>query len=215
MTIKIWNDFKKGGFVMLDYAILCCLEKVTAIVLCQLIAEYNHAENHNLNIDKLFLVNIKRLSDYLYLDYDEIKDAFYELKSFNLIDFYQSGIKNTILVRMNEEEIVEFKQQQELKNMLHDWDWGLQNAQNPQGQETQFNCSTNALIQAINNYIKKPKEVPMVIYSLCNVLIEQYESNGNNFLQIPNLENRLVACLSDDCFKLIDLVLFVQKICKE
>ncbi len=215
MTIKIWNDFLSGGFVMLNYSILCSLELVSAIVLCQIIAEYNHAHNKNLNLDKFFLVNLSRMSDYLYFDEECIVNALKELKNLDLIDFYDSKINNTILVWVNEDKIIQFKLQQECEKNLHKWDWGLLNSQNPKGEETYFNYSTNVLVNIVNKNAKNPDKIPMVVYAFCNDLITRYENKGLKFLDIPDLANKLISCLSDKSFKPINLAILVQNICKE
>ena len=205
MSIKIWNEFIREGIVMLNYYLLYGLDLVTAIVLCQIIAEYNHANNHNLNVQPYFLVNMQRMSDYLNLDVEEIVNALKNLLNLNLIGYSSSGIENTIIVLVKEDNIIDFVRQTKQDYSLHKWDWGLANVQNPKGQPTSFNNSTNALISFVNENMYRPETIPMVIYAFCNFKIELYEENGNDFLSIPNLSNKIATSA--------ELILSLSPIC--
>ena len=215
MSIKILSEYIQEGIVMLNYYLLYSLDLHSAIVLSQIIAEYNHANKYKLNAQQYFLTNIQRMSDYLNLDNDEIICALKDLQNLYLIDFCSSGIKNTCLVVVNEDKIINFVRQTKQEYMLHKWDWGLINAQNPKGQATSFNDSTKALMTYVNENMYNPEKIPMVIYSFCNMQICSYESNGNNFLEIHNLANKVITCIQDRCFKPFNLALLVQDICKE
>ena len=155
------------------------------------------------------------MSDYLNFDIKEIIRGLTDLQNFSLIDFCSSGIDNTFLVVVNEDNIIEFVRKTKQKYMLHKWDWGLVNTQNPNAQSTFFSSSTNALITFVNENMFNPEKIPMVIYAFCNMQISIYESKGKKFLEIPNLANRVITCIQNNYFKPVNLALLVQEICKE
>lgn len=115
MTIDMWNQFKNNGFVFGSYTFLRCLDTITALVLCQIIAEYNHANNKKLNTDSLFLSDLNRMSDYLGLDMKDLKISLDELSYLGFISVWNSGIENTKLIYVSEKNIIKYKEQEEQK----------------------------------------------------------------------------------------------------
>ena len=45
MTIEIWKEYKRFGLVMTPYSMIRSLGVLKAVILAQIIAEYNHACN--------------------------------------------------------------------------------------------------------------------------------------------------------------------------
>ena len=213
MTINMWQDFKTNGFVFCIYTFLRCMNTFTALVLCQLIAEYNHANNECLNAGEYFFTDLSRIADYLGLDVETVKNSINELTTLNFIYTFDSGIENIILVCVEEENIVQFKQEQEHKKMFHTWDWGLKRIQNPTHRSTHFEKSTLLLMSFVEQHLKNPETIPLCIYSFCNLVIKQYEVTGKNFEKIPELANNLYRIITDENFKAEDLCDFVYEAC--
>ena len=213
MTIKSWTNFKNGGFILLSYSLLQNLDVITAIVLCEIMAEYNHAHNNNFNIGQRFLVNLKRMSDYLCLNFEEINNALNDLQDLDLIDYCFAGIENTILVWVKEDNIIKLKQEQE--RLFHGWDWGLANCQNPKSAKTSFNKSTNALIQFVNDNMKNPEIIPMSVYVQCNLIFEEYGFDFNCLYKKLFIYEDVYNCINNKDFIPIDLAFLVQDLCKK
>lgn len=214
MTIKIWNDFKNGGFVLANYTFLRSLDVVSALVLCQLIAEYNYASNNHLNLSQYFLANLTRIKDYLGFTDEDLQWALKILEGQGFISVNPAGIDDTILIYIHEENIIEFKQEFEMDARLHEWNWGLLNVQNPRG-HWNFESSTNVLIEFIEQHLKNPEQIPAIVYVYCNCCIEVYEASGECFLDINDLEDELIAVLNRHDFQPMDIAIFVNSICNK
>ena len=213
MTINMWQDFKTNGFVFGIYTFLRCMDTFTVLVLCQLIAEYNHANNENLNAGEYFLTDLNRLADYLGLEVETVKKSINELIALDFICTFDSGIENIVLVCVEEENIIKFKQEQEYHRMFHSWDWGLKRVQNPAHRSTHFEKSTLLLMSFVEQHLKNPETIPLCIYSFCNLVIKNYEITGKNFENIPEIGKNLYKIITDKNFVAEDLCDFVYKTC--
>ena len=215
MAIKSWTDFKNGGFIFLSYILLQSLGKNSAIVLCEIMSEYNHAVDKKLNIEQRFLVNLQRMSDYLNLDFEDITSALNDLKSIDLIEYCFAGIENTIFVLVKEDNIINFKLQQEQENLFHGWNFGLVNTQNPRNTKTSFNKSTNVLIKFVNENMKNPEIIPMSVFVQCNLIFENYGIDFDCLYNKMYIYEDVFNCINNEDFEPIQLVILVQDLCKE
>lgn len=213
MSINRWKDFTNKGFVFASYTFLRMFDMITAVVLCQLIAEYNHAFNNNLHIEKNFLINTMRLCDYLGISQEELQEAFKELEEEEFFFTRPTGINNTLLGSIELQNIINFKQEIENAKNLQSWDWGLINTQKPQWQTAEFKTSTFAIINFVEKNLKNPETIPTVVYVYCDFLIQQYEMNGKIFADITNLGDKLLETLTKQTFKPIDIAILIQELC--
>lgn len=213
--LKHWKEFTAGGFVFANYTFLRVFDAITALVLCQLFTECNHAVKHGLYIYNYFLISVQRITDYLGISYNELNSALNDLIKENFIEVFGSGIEDTLLIQFEIDNIIHFKIEEEEAGMFHPWDWGLVNTQNPIGKATDFAYSTVALKNFIEQNISNPEKIPVVLYSLCNIHIMQYESCGKCFLEIQNLMELVYELVTKPDFKPEDLVLLVLNLCYE
>ena len=180
-------------------------------MLCQIIAEYNHANNKKLNTDSLFLSDLNRMSDYVGLDMVDLKISLDELSYLGFISVWDSGIENIKLIYVSEKNIIKYKEQEEQKNFWHDWDWGLARTQNPVNKSTNFEQSTLKMIDFVEKHIEKPENIPLAVYAYCNLKIKSFEEQGSCFWNIQNFENNLYKVLTANDFTPKKIVNFVDK----
>lgn len=213
MTIELWKEFKRLGFVYVSYTFLRCFTAETAIVLCQLIAESNHANNKELCLGGFFLTDLNRMSKYLSITKDKIKEILTALKSKQFILMLDSGIEDVVLAALNQDSIIEYQQLKEEELMLHSWDWGLVNAQNPRGKNTTFCNSVLVLKNFVEQNIKNPENIPMVFFCYCNFRIKWFERSGMCFTDIENWQEEVLKTLNNNSFRVVDLAMCVDKLC--
>lgn len=213
MTIKIWNDFKRYGFIMLPYTFVRSIGAVKAAVLCQILAEYNHAQNNKLNAGKYFLTDFNRMAKYLGLNVDELIKIITELQEMQFLWFEYSDIKDIYLICVDEDNIVSFKEQTEQENMYDDWNAGLLRAQDPVNRLTEFTSSLQEMQKFISKFINKP--FPLVILAYCNALIKNYEQDNRQFIDLPNLLQDLKDILTNPDFRFEDIGIWVYDRCKQ
>ncbi len=213
MTIRIWNDLKKYGFVMTPYTFIRSLGAIKATVLCQILAEYNHANNNQLNLGKCFLSDLNRMANYLGLDINELLTEITELEELNLLWFSYADIKDIYLISVNETSIIEFKEQIEQENMYDDWNAGLLKCQNPTNRLADFITP----VKEIQKFIKltTSKQLPLVLYAYANYIISLFESDGSKFLDLPNIWQDLKTILAKPNFTHTDIGIWLFNKCKE
>ncbi len=90
MTIKIFSELKKNGFLMVPYVLVQTLGADTTIVLVEIIAELNHAENLGLNYGDDFLLNKDRIANKLGIEFDNLEEILDELENLSFIFYIQS-----------------------------------------------------------------------------------------------------------------------------
>jgi len=200
MTIDIWNDFKAGGFVMGVYTFLRALDTITALVLCQLISEYNHAYNNNLNYYDDFLCKPKRIIDFLGITYEELITALDELEDKNFLFYDNAYIEDTFIIMLFPSEIIKFKKDMERKYFFKAWDDGLISSQNPMYKTTNFETSTYNIKKFIDEHTKNPNAIPIIAYSSLNSYIRDYEKNGKNICEISDIKECVYNILSKNNF---------------
>lgn len=213
MTIKIWNNLKQYGFIMTPYTFIRSLGAVKATVLCQILAEYNHAYNSQLNAGNYFLSDLNRMADYLGLTIEKLISELEELEELNLIEFNYSDIKDIYMITVFENSIVKFKEQTEKENMYDDWNFGLLRSQNPINRLTDFTKPVQEIEEFVKKYIAQP--IPIVIYAYCNYIIQIFESDGSKFLDLPNIWQELGKILNKYDFTFTDIAIWTYKKCTQ
>ena len=188
MTINIWNILKKGGFIMTPYAFAMRIGVLKASILGQILSEFNHAHNNNLTFYDDFLFNPMRMSHYLGLTQEALTEELNALEDMKFINVFDSDIEDTMYMRVNQKEIVDFRNQIEHEYMYGSWDDGLLYSQNPIHKQTHF-CSS---IEQIKNYLyehmKEPKKIPLVLYSYASSVIEKNKKKTKqSILNISNI----------------------------
>ncbi|MBD5401297.1 hypothetical protein HDR58_00650 [bacterium] len=209
MTIKIWKQLNKNGFIMAGYTFCRSLGITNAVVLAQLLAEYNFANNKNLDCCNFFLCNICRTADYLGLSNEELSNALTELRKLNLIGIYESSLNDYYLIYVNEEEIIQFENIENRQNNYAKWDLGLVNTQAPDGKINSLNATTKKLKFEVEQVYK----LPFIVYSVCNYLFEQYSEI--NFWQMTNINTELQDLLESGYFTGEELVSFIYNKLRE
>ena len=205
MTIKAWSNFKEGGFVFANYFLLQTLDTLTAIVLCQLIAEYNFADNKELTHFQFFLTNVKRLTDVLGITKDELFDSLNYLVELKLLVFQKAYISDTLLIRINEESIIQLLQDARKDALYVEWDWELKETQNPTNLSNTF-CP---IVQQIIVILQNRAKIPMLFYSMINILI--LEREAENILKLSDdFIYKLIDCTKNSKFQPMDLFFFIK-----
>ena len=131
MTIRIYKDFSQGGFLIAPYIFVKTLQPVCTLVLSAIISEFNYAHNNKLNYNEDFLCNAKRMSEYLGINETELSTAINKLQDLNFINIFNANIEDTLYIRVFQDEIINYKLQQEKNNFFGKWDDGLKRCQNP------------------------------------------------------------------------------------
>ena len=207
---KILTHLLDDDFDMLELYLIQAFGFVHTEVLLQLIAEYNHAKINEVNFEEYFLVNAQRLADNLYTDQKVILNALSCLDDRDLIDYWDSGIENTQIVRMNEDRITRFLQICRIENIYCDFDSDLLNCQNPKIEDTSFHKAVNTIVKYINLHMKKPEKIPMAVYSYCNMEIQKYEFYDKCFSEEQLNLNYMYLCFRISGFTPIALNIYVN-----
>ncbi len=203
MTIKIWKQLNKNGFIMAGYTFCRSLGITNAVVLAQLLAEYNFANNKNLDCCNFFLCNIYRTADYLGLSNEELSNALTELRKLNLIDIYEAGLNGYYLIYVNEEGIIQLEDNENRQNNYAKWDSGLINTQNADGKINTLTPTTKKL----KYIVEQAHHLPFIAYSVCNHLFAYY--SDVDFWQIQNINSDLQDLLDESYFCGDELVSFI------
>ena len=189
MTVEIFNVLKTGGFIITAYTFSASLGVLKASILGQIISEFNHAQNNNLAYGNDFLFSPKRMSRYLGLTEDVLIKELYALAEINLIEVYESYISDTMYMRVNQQEIINFKTKVETEYMLGAWNDGLLRCQNPIHKPTKFCNSVEQIKQYLYDNMAEPDKIPLVLYSYASDVIEGFENKTG--LKILNYSNTL------------------------
>ena len=207
MAIEIFNEIKTGGFVILPYDLLQCLEADDLVVLWQIIAELNNAEKNNLNLFNDILCDTERMAKYLGIDIEYLNSILENLQEQKFIVCFDSHIENTIYIRVNTDEIINFKKTANAKKGFINWDDGLNISQNPLHKKNCFNQSTLNIKKFIESHIKNIETVPLVAYSYLHDCIKSYENKyGEITSSINNLDKYLLDMVSKPDFNRYDVM---------
>lgn len=213
MTIDMWNDFKAGGHIMLSYTFARSLNIKTAVVLSEIVAEFNKAYNNDLNSFDEFLCSPTRMSNYLGFSIEEINIAFDELEEIGFISVYESYIEDTICIGVHQDEIINFKNKKEKENLYGNWDDGLVSSLNPVHKANYFSDSTNKIRDFIESHTKQPQNIPIISYSCLDSIIKDYETESkNNILSMADIKDYLYNMVSKEKFNKYDFDIFIRDV---
>lgn len=205
MTINMWTAFKDGGFVFGNYFLLQTLDITSAIVLCQLIAEYNFANNNGLAYKEYFLIDSLRLQKVLGIAEDELFEVINYLKSLGVITCLNAFMENSFLVIIHEDNIVQLLNEQKEMTAYPKWDWKLKEAQNPIKQNS-FCPVLKEIINTISNF-----KIPTVVFVITNILILEYLEEGYELKVSENLFCKLEGILNNPNFTPMDFFFFIKR----
>ena len=192
MTVDMWNEYKLNGIIMSPYTMVRSLGADKASVLSQVISEFNYAHNNNLNFYDDFLFSPQRMSSYLGLTQEQLLNKLNELEQLNFIQVFDSDIEDTKYMRVNQQEIINFKQKVEQENMYGSWDLGLKRSQNPIHKKTNFCQSAEQIKKYLDEHMQEPEKIPLVMYSYASSAIEDFEEKtGQCILNNPNIMKSL------------------------
>ena len=199
MTVEIFNILKIGGFIITAYTFARSLGALKASILGQVISEFNHAQNNHLTYYTDFLFSPKRMSHYLGITEDILMQELNALEDMNLIDVFDSDIEGTMYMRINEQEIINFKTKIETEYMLGTWNEGLLCCQNPIQKQTHFCNSVEQIKNYLYEHMREPEKIPLVMYSYASSVIEAFEEKiGQSILNNPNLIKSLNMLVKSD-----------------
>lgn len=111
------------GFLMHSYSLMKALGLPVSTVLERLLTEYNHAMGEGLHINGWFCFNCVEISMHIGLSIEDVMTAVEELATRNLIEAGQ--YKDLTVVRVNEEELLNFVKVAEKDNNYKMWDYYL------------------------------------------------------------------------------------------
>lgn len=212
MTVKMWSIYKAGGFIVTVYTFARSLGALKASILGQIISEFNHAHNNGLTFYDDFLFNPRRMSQYLGLSEDMLIQELHELEDLYFIEVYDSEIADTMYIRVNQQEIINFKNKVETENMYGKWDDGLLRSQNPLHKQTHFCNSVEQIKNYLDEHMREPEKIPLVLYSYASSVIENFEEKtGHSILCNPNLIKSLNMIVTSDAPREL-FEIFISKI---
>lgn len=205
MTINMWTAFKDGGFVFGNYFLLQTLDITSAIVLCQLIAEYNFANNNGLACNEQFLIDSLRLQKVLGFDEDELIEAINNLQSLGVITCWNAFMENSFLARIHEDNVVQLLSKQKEMTAYPKWDWKLKEAQNPI-KPNNFCPVLKEIINTISNF-----KIPTVVFVITNIFILRYLEEGCELKVSENLFCKLEGILNNPNFAPMNFFFFIKR----
>ena len=212
MTVSVWNIQKLGGFIITAYSFSMSLGALKASILGQAISEFNHAHNNNLTFYDDFLFSPKRMSRYLGIAEDVLMQELYALADMNLIKVFNSDIEDTMYMRVHQQEIIDFKSKVETEYMYGAWNDGLFRCQNPIHKRTHFCNSVEQIKNYLDEHMKEPEQIPLVMYSYASSVIEDFENKtGQSILSNSAITNSLNMIVTSPAPKEL-FEIFISKI---
>ena len=209
-TIKCWGNYM-DGILPVNFHLFQILSPEATIILCEILSEYKYACTNNLNMEEHFLVDFRRLADYLLIGDDMILEELATLEKYGLITACTPGMGNTLLVWVHEDRIIQFLEFCKTEYSPHKWDWGLKDTQNPRVQDTSFdNKTTNALMHFVNKNIKNPEKIPMVTYAYCSMISHFYNLDKINFMENKDVQNLIYEYINFEKFEPMRLPEFID-----
>jgi len=199
MTVEIFNITKIGGFIITAYTFAMSLGALKASILGQIFSEFNYAHNNNLTFYDDFLFSPKRMSSYLGLTESALIQELNLLEEIGFINIFDSDIEDTMYMRVNQQEIINFKNNVDNKYMYGKWNDGLLRSQNPIHKQTHFCNSVEQIKNYLYEHMREPEKIPLVMYSYASSVIEDYEEKtGQCILNNPNLVKSLNMLVKSD-----------------
>ena len=210
MGISIWKNLIKYGYLSLPYTTIQSLGILNAIVLMQILAEYNRAVRDKLNIGTCFLADFGRMSDYLNLDKNDLEETVVELHKLGLIHLFSSFIENTYVIRVQEDKIVKYIETFEQENQSDNWDCGLARTQNPINKKTNFSELTIQIKNKVDNFFNKINYLPIISYVYINDYIHKHEEKWNKLVDEIDLDSQITNILKTSKDLKYDLTEFIE-----
>ena len=216
MTIELYSVLSKGGFVMTSYTLMKALGTDLAVLTGEITSQFNYACNHKVSDYLGFIFDLDRACKILNWEPEYLIEQMKQLQELGFINIYGIGLPDSRYIRVNEDEIIAFKEKQEMKNFSHNWDDGLLASLNPTHKKYDFSESTLRIRHYFDTHAKNPNAIPMLEYLTLDSFIGYYEKLfGNIFDCIPDIENQLEKYALNDNIRMgfIDFSSFVQDAC--
>ncbi len=215
MTIKIYKDFSNSGFLMAPYIFVKTLQPVCTLVLSAIISEFNYAHNNKLNYNDDFLCNTKRMSEYLGLNDKDLSTAINKLQDLNFINIFNAHIEDTLYIRVFQDEIINYKLEQEKINFFGKWDDGLYRCQNPIHKKTTFLDSTNKIKEFLEEHTNFYEKIPMVMYSYLDDVVRKYETiKGKSIFTVSDIKDYMFKMVQEKDYDIYLFEVFMNAISK-
>ena len=187
MTINMYKLYKEGGFNMLPHILSKTLGAVTTLVLSETVAQLNYADNNKLNYNSDFLCDLNRMANLLGLSEDELWEQLEKLENLKFIKVFNANIEDTSYIRVYQDNIINFKKEQEEKLHFGSWDDGLKRSQNPIHKTANFSDSTNFIKNFLDERLKDPESIPLAAYSYFNDVLNCFENKYGDIRKFPDL----------------------------
>lgn len=120
---SFFGRLRKHGFVMLSYTLAKSLGLVNAVVLERILTEYQHSKSYYLCKCGWFVINYEEIAFHLGLTVEEVEEAVNELTGYDFIKATED--EGLMLVKIYEEELINFARIEEINNKYKIWDYML------------------------------------------------------------------------------------------
>ena len=187
MTINMYKLYKEGGFNMLPHILSKTLGAVTTLVLSETVAQLNYADNNKLNYNSDFLCDLNRMANLLGLSEDELWEQLEKLENLKFIKVFNANIEDTSYIRVYQDNIINFKKEQEEKLHFGSWDDGLKRSQNPIHKATNFSDSTNFIKNFLDERLKDPEAIPLIAYCYLDAVLIDFENEYGDIKKLSDL----------------------------
>lgn len=187
MALQIYNKLKGKGFIMTPYSTIRTLRETEAIVLMELLAELNYAQNADLNFGDDFLCDIERLSAVLNIEWNYLLEILKGLQELGFIEIFDPNIEGTRYIRVNQNNIISYIETNDGNDFIS-WNDGLQISLNPINKKLYFNKSTQKIKDYLDSCMQIPNAIPLIYYSYLNSVIEDYEKVFGDFFENVNIQ---------------------------
>ena len=128
----LFKRIRRLGNLMLGYSFLKALGPIVAIVIERLLTEYNFAlSNETIYEDGFFHIDLQELNFHLGLGEENIEKSLVKLSDLKLINlhFYEDQYGKNVIIRINEENIIDFEYTKERQNGYKSWFYDLYSVQ--------------------------------------------------------------------------------------
>lgn len=171
---------------MLPYGLIRTMPTDKAIVLMELLAELNYAQNNALSFGNDFLCNINRLSEILNIELNYLLEILEQLEELDLIVVFDSNIEDTKPIGINLNNIINYIETNDRSDFIN-WNDGLKASLNPTNKSLNFNKSTLKIKDYLDSNLQIIDAIPLIYYSYLNSLIEDYENRFGDIFETVNI----------------------------
>lgn len=187
MSNSLYKEYSEGGYIMLPYILLKVLDAITITILSRFITELNYAQKNKLNFYDDFLCDLNKMANLLGLSKEEFQEHLKELKDLKFIEVFNSHIEDASYIRVYQDNIINFKKEQEEKLHYGSWDDGLKRSQNPIHKTANFSDSTNFIKNFLDERLKEPESIPLIMYCYLNAILIDFENQYGDIRKFPDL----------------------------